>query len=87
MSAATEAHFRLIEKRNRMRLEREQLPGFEPTATAPPPAAPGDGGVKGKRKSKKDKAREAAGLSVPSAAPKENVTEFVSPWRRSSKKS
>ena len=87
VSAATEAHFRLIEKRNRMRLEREHLPGFEPTATTPPPAAPGDGGVKGKRKSKKDKAREAAGLSVKSAAPKEEITEFVSPWRRSSKES
>jgi superfamily II DNA/RNA helicase len=35
VSAVTEAHFRLIEKRNRFRLERERLPGFEPTATAP----------------------------------------------------
>jgi superfamily II DNA/RNA helicase len=30
VSAASEAHFRLIEKRNRFRLERERLPGFEP---------------------------------------------------------
>lgn len=30
VSAATEAHFRLIEKRNRFRLERERVKGFEP---------------------------------------------------------
>jgi superfamily II DNA/RNA helicase len=30
VSAATEAHFRLIEKRNRLRLEREWVSGFEP---------------------------------------------------------
>jgi ATP-dependent RNA helicase RhlE len=30
VSAATEAHFRLIEKRNRFRLERERVSGFEP---------------------------------------------------------
>ena len=64
VSAATEAHFRLIEKRNRFRLEREQLPGFEPTATPPTPASPGTGGVKGTRKSKKDKLREAASRSA-----------------------
>ena len=60
VSTATEAHFRLIEKRNRFRLERERLPGFEPTATAPMPAGAGTGGIKGARKSKKDKLREAA---------------------------
>jgi ATP-dependent RNA helicase RhlE len=60
VSAATEAHFRLIEKRNSFRLKREQLPGFEPTATAPMPGSPGTGGIKGTRKSKKDKLREAA---------------------------
>jgi ATP-dependent RNA helicase RhlE len=30
VSVATEAHFRLIEKRNRFRLERERVAGFEP---------------------------------------------------------
>ena len=35
VSAATEAHFRLIEKRNRFRLEREVVSGFEPRARAP----------------------------------------------------
>jgi ATP-dependent RNA helicase RhlE len=33
VSAATEAHFRLIEKRNRFRLEREKVKGFEPGET------------------------------------------------------
>lgn len=58
VSAATEAHFRLIEKRHGFRLEREQLAGFEPVATAP--TNPATGGVKGKRRSKKDRLREAS---------------------------
>ncbi len=59
VSPATEAHFRLIEKRQGQRVPREVLPGFEPSALASPVSAP-DGGVKGRRKSKKDKLREAA---------------------------
>jgi superfamily II DNA/RNA helicase len=59
VSAGTEAHFRLIEKRQGLQLPREVIPGFEPTE-APPPAAAGTGGVKGKRPSKKDKLRAAA---------------------------
>lgn len=59
VTAASEAHFRLIEKRQGRRVERERVDGFEPTETAP--AAPaGHGGVKGRRKSRKDKLREAA---------------------------
>lgn len=57
ISAESEAHFRLIEKRQGQRLPREQVPGFEPRTLATPAAAVG--GVKGKRKSKKDKLREA----------------------------
>ena len=57
------AHFRLIEKRNELALPREQVVGFEPT-DVPQPVGDGGldaaGGVKGKRKSKKDKLREAA---------------------------
>jgi ATP-dependent RNA helicase RhlE len=59
VSASTAAHFRLIEKRNQLSLTREQIPGFEPKEQAEPPRDP-NGGVKGKRKSKKDKLREAA---------------------------
>jgi superfamily II DNA/RNA helicase len=59
VSAATEAHFRLIEKRQGCRVARERIVGFEPRETVAP-APPGGGGIKGKRKSKKDKLREAA---------------------------
>ena len=55
VSAATEAHFRLIEKRLGRRVPRERVPGFEPTEAATP--APAAGGVKGRRPSKKDKLR------------------------------
>lgn len=65
VSAGTEAHFRLIEKRHGWRLEREQLPGFQPTAPAPTRSV--TGGVKGKRRSKKDRLREAAVARTPAA--------------------
>ena len=61
ISAGTEAHFRLIEKRQGRRVVRERIEGFEPRESTAP-AVPG-GGVKGKRKSKKDKLREASGGS------------------------
>ena len=60
VSAATEAHFRLIEKRQHLSLPREVVPGFEPSEAAPPAAPAGTGGIKGKRPSKKDKLRAAA---------------------------
>ena len=58
----SEAHFKLIEKRQQQRVPREQIPGFEPSAAPQLPAHTPDptGGVKGRRKSKKDKLREAA---------------------------
>lgn len=59
IAAETHAHFCLIEKRHHLAIPREQIPGFEPTEIAPPPS-PGTGGIKGSRKSKKDKLREAA---------------------------
>ncbi|MBM3116392.1 DEAD/DEAH box helicase [Jeongeupia naejangsanensis] len=64
VSAATEAHFRLIENRQQLRVPRERIAGFEPVETAPAAGVTdpqGTGGIKGKRKSKKDKLREAAG--------------------------
>ncbi|OGB01369.1 MAG: RNA helicase [Burkholderiales bacterium RIFCSPHIGHO2_12_FULL_69_20] len=75
----SEAHFRMIEKRQQQRVPREQVPGFEPAVmpasppqealddSAHPPAAPvidPHGGIKGRRKSKKDKLREAAAKAV-----------------------
>ncbi|MEB1530396.1 DEAD/DEAH box helicase [Xanthomonas sp. WHRI 7945] len=62
VDAASEAHLRLIEKRQRLRVPRERIAGFEPTQTAAPAAetAPQTGGIKGKRPSKKDKLRAAA---------------------------
>ena len=65
VSAATEAHFRLIEKRQNLSLPREQVAGFEPVEVEPPsnPEA-GAGGIKGKRPSKKDKLRAAAAATA-----------------------
>ena len=66
VSAATDAHWRLIEKRQGLSLLREQVVGFEPTAVNPATDSdatadlPGCGGIKGQRPSKKDKLRAAA---------------------------
>ena len=62
VSAGTNAHFSLIEKRHRMQVSREVVAGFEPVEIAPVNAADpqGTGGIKGKRPSKKDKLRAAA---------------------------
>jgi len=64
VSADTAAHFRLIEKRQHLNLPREQIAGFEPTSLESSQVAAiamsGNGGVKGKRPSKKDKLRAAA---------------------------
>ena len=59
IDGATEPHFFLIERRHRISLPREIIPGFEPVEETLPPSHP-HGGIKGKRKSKKDKLREAA---------------------------
>ena len=64
----SEAHFRLIEKRQAQRVPREQVAGYAPTAVAPPLPADPHGGVKGKRISKKDKLREAAAVVAKAAA-------------------
>jgi superfamily II DNA/RNA helicase len=50
VSAATEAHFRLIEKRNKFRLEREKVGGFEPERQQPRNEAPVRSPWPGKRK-------------------------------------
>ncbi len=62
VSANTEAHFKLIEKRQGVNVAREQVAGFEPVEVQQVnPADPlSNGGIKGKRPSKKDKLRQAA---------------------------
>ena len=54
-----QAHFKLIEKRSNIKLEREHIDGFELTGDAPIKTK-GPEPVKGKKKSKKDKLREQA---------------------------
>ncbi len=75
VSHDTEAHFRLIEKRHGLELPMEVVTGFEPSelpvgtevvASSPPANLDplNNGGVKGKRPSKKDKLRAAAGQTL-----------------------
>lgn len=67
VTPASEAHWQLIEKRQHLALPREIIEGFEPTEEIPAPvpgAADGNGGVKGKRPSKKDKLRAAAAAAA-----------------------
>ena len=59
VTPASQAHWHLIEKRQHLSLPLEHLAGFEPTELAPAPS-PSNGGIKGKRPSKKDKLRAAA---------------------------
>jgi len=83
ITASAEPHFRLIEKRQDLRVEREVLPGFEPSeasvlSAAPEPASAEEagtgldphGGIKGKRPSKKDKLRAAAAERASANAPR-----------------
>jgi ATP-dependent RNA helicase RhlE len=67
VSAATEAHFRLIEKRQNLTLPREQVAGFDrvEVVEAVAKTEAGAGGVKGKRPSKKDKLRAASLAGAP----------------------
>lgn len=65
VSADSEAHFRLIEKRQGLNVPRERVAGFEPAQPRASTSAPdGTGGIKGKRPSKKDKLRAAAKASA-----------------------
>lgn len=58
----SQPHLSLIEKRLGMDIPREQIKGFEPLDTVQRPVVltDGNGGIKGKRMSKKDKLRAAA---------------------------
>ncbi|MEY4932234.1 MAG: ATP-dependent helicase rhlE [Pseudomonadota bacterium] len=84
VSATTESHFRLIEKRHAMRLPREVIPGFEPAETSPataPVTGDGHGGIKGRRKSKKDKLREAAARAQAAPADEAAGVDTGSIWK------
>jgi superfamily II DNA/RNA helicase len=59
ITAEAKAHFGLIQRRHRLAIEPEIIAGFEPVDRDVAPLHP-HGGIKGKRKSKKDKKREAA---------------------------
>jgi superfamily II DNA/RNA helicase len=72
VSTSTDAHFSIIERSQGRVVAREQIPGFipleKPTFVQPTDA---QGGVKGRRKSKKDKVREAAARAAETARPKD----------------
>jgi len=57
-------HWNLIEKRHNVKLTLETTQGFEATQ-AVPEQGPGNGGIKGKRPSKKDKLRQMAASAKP----------------------
>ena len=81
VTPADQAHWALICKRNQLDLELEQLPGFEPTEPVPPPpvAQDGNGGIKGRRPSK----RQAACRGRRSSQDRKRTERFrFSPRRR-----
>jgi superfamily II DNA/RNA helicase len=57
--ADSAAHFRLIEKRQQLQLDASALPVSNRRTPRQHPACDGNGGIKGKRMSKKDKLRAA----------------------------
>ena len=66
VTPASQAHWQLIEKRQHLSLPLEHIAGFEPTEVAPAPS-PSNGGIKGKRPSKKDKLRAAQAAGAQSS--------------------
>ena len=66
VTAQAQAHWQLIRKREKIDLALEVVPGFEPM-DEPLQVVPGNGGIKGKRPSKKDKLRaaQAGGQAAP----------------------
>lgn len=72
VTPADTVHWQLICKRNQLDMELERIAGFEPTEALPPPpmAQDGNGGIKGRRMSKKDKLRATAAAEAAQAARK-----------------
>ena len=77
-----DAHFRLIEKKHGLSIARERIEGFAPADWNPVSPSVGKAPVKGKRKSKKDKQREAA-ARVPGEMAAESV---AGPWAQALRK-
>ena len=77
ISVGTHAHFSQIENLHSLDLPREQIEGFEPVETEAPVSlvAPDGGGIKGHRKSKKDKLREAAARAVGTTGIPSDITQ------------
>ena len=71
VTAGQRAHWRLIARRHALDIELEEVPGFEPRDPEPerPLDPEGHGGIKGKRPSKKDKARAAQAASAQKGGP------------------
>lgn len=69
VSAETAAHFWLIEKRQRIAVPHEVVAGFEPQEAPQADTSATQGGVKGKRPSKKDKLRAAAAQALETGKP------------------
>jgi ATP-dependent RNA helicase RhlE len=70
--AESEAHFRLIEKRQGLSVPRERIAGFEPVEVAAAvqvTESPANGSIKGKRPNKKDKLRAAAAAAAANPKP------------------
>jgi len=63
ISHEDQAHFSVIEKKCKVKIDKEQIEGFELTGEAPKKEK-GPAPVKGKKKSKKDKLREQALLDA-----------------------
>lgn len=81
VSADSAAHFALLEKRHGLDLPRETVAGFEPVEQAPAPTA-NPGGIKGRRRSKKDRLREAAARGESGEEEQRAAFVWPSPPRR-----
>lgn len=82
------AHFETVEKRNGLRLKREQVKGFEASATAPPPPARSKPKKKGKLSKKKQLKRQQKkdGSSVRSTAERQETERGTPATAKASKR-
>lgn len=81
VSDDTDAHFKLLEKRKQLRIERERVAGFEPESWNPQDPAKGKAPVKGRRPSKKDKLRRSS-QEEPRNPWSDGQADKSDPWAR-----